>query len=89
VLKLYLTASPRVRAQRRVGEAGGDVDEMERTIAARDHSDANRTDGPLREGTDAVVIDTSALTIAEVVSMLAALVAEREHGVMHAPDGDR
>src|SRR5262245_54180541 len=34
-LKLYLTASPRIRAERRVAEAGGDVDEIEQAIAAR------------------------------------------------------
>ena len=38
-LKLYLTAAPRVRAERRVAEAGGDVDEMTEAIARRDQYD--------------------------------------------------
>ena len=41
-LKLYLTAAPRVRAERRVAEAGGDVDEMTEAIALRDQYDRQR-----------------------------------------------
>ena len=39
-LKLYLTASPRVRAERRVAEIGGDVDEVEASIIERDRKDS-------------------------------------------------
>jgi CMP/dCMP kinase len=66
-LKLYLTASPRVRAERRVGEAGGDVDEIERAIAARDAYDSTRADSPLSEATGAIVIDTTGMSIDDVV----------------------
>lgn len=66
-LKLYLTASPRVRAERRVAEAGGDVDEIERAIAARDHYDSTRADSPLTEAAGATIVDTTGLSIDEVL----------------------
>jgi cytidylate kinase len=78
VLKLHLTASPRVRAERRVAEAGGDVDEIEAAIAVRDRADSTRTDGPLREAEGAVVVDTTGLSIDAVLEQIAALLAERE-----------
>lgn len=77
-LKLYLTASPRIRAERRVAEAGGDVDEIERSIAARDHLDSTRSDSPLREADGGVVLDTSGLGIDDVLSRIMALLADRE-----------
>lgn len=66
-LKLYLTASPRTRAERRVAEAGGDVDEIERAIAARDHHDSTRPDSPLTDNHGPVLIDTTGLGIDEVL----------------------
>ncbi len=69
-LKLYLTASPRVRAERRVAEAGGDVDEIERAIAARDHHDSNRADSPLTEADGSTLLDTTGLTIPEVLEQI-------------------
>ena len=69
-LKLYLTASPRVRAERRVAEAGGDVDEIESSIAARDHFDSNRQDSPLREADGSVVVDTTGLAIDQVLDRI-------------------
>ena len=46
-LKLYVTASPRVRAERRVAEIGGNVDEVEASIIERDRKDSTRADSPL------------------------------------------
>ena len=66
-LKLYLTASPRIRALRRVAEAGGDVDEIERAIAARDHYDSTRADSPLTDAHGPIVVDTTGLAIDEVL----------------------
>jgi len=66
-LKLYLTASPRVRAERRVAEAGGNVDEIERAIAARDHYDSTRDDSPLTEAAGSTLVDTTGLTVEEVL----------------------
>lgn len=72
-LKLYVTASPRVRAERRVLEIGGDVDEVERSIVMRDRADASRTHSPLAEADDAVVVDTTARTVDEVVDHIVVL----------------
>ena len=72
-LKLYLTASPRTRAERRVAEAGGDVDEIERAIAARDHYDSNRSDSPLVTADGSIVVDTTGMGIAEVLAHIESL----------------
>lgn len=76
-LKLYLTASPRVRAERRVAQSGGDVDEIERSIAERDRLDSSRSDSPLAEASDARLVDTTGLAIDEVVASLLALLENR------------
>jgi cytidylate kinase len=66
-LKLYVTASPRVRAERRVAEIGGSVEEVEASIIERDRQDSGRADSPLVEASGAVVVDTSDMGIDEVV----------------------
>ena len=65
-LKLYITASPRVRAERRVLELGGDVAEVEASIIKRDRVDSSRAHSPLAEAADAVIVDTTGLSIDEV-----------------------
>lgn len=78
-LKLYVTASPRVRAERRVREIGGDVDEVERSIIQRDRYDSSRDHSPLTETDDAVTVDTTGMSIDEVVDhVLGLLAAARE-----------
>jgi cytidylate kinase len=72
-LKLYVTASPRVRAERRVGDIGGDVRDVEAAIIERDRKDSTREDSPLREAHGAVVLDTTGLSIDEVVEQVLAL----------------
>ena len=72
-LKLYLTASPRTRAERRVGEAGGDVDEIEQAIAARDHYDSTRADSPLTEAAGSTLVDTTGLSVEEVLQHIVRL----------------
>lgn len=72
-VKIFLTASPLVRATRRSGdaEAGGKtVEEIATEIAARDHADSTRKASPLRPAEDAIEIDTSALTIDSVVARI-------------------
>lgn len=76
-LKLYLTATPRVRAERRVAEAGGDVDEIERAITARDHLDSTRADSPLTEANGSVLVDTTGLGIDEVIEHILRLLEQR------------
>jgi cytidylate kinase len=77
-LKVFLTASPQVRAQRRVAESGGDVDAIARSIAERDRLDSTRIDSPLMTADGSVTIDTSNLSIDEVVVKLHGLVEQRE-----------
>ncbi|MGA1629930.1 MAG: (d)CMP kinase, partial [Ilumatobacteraceae bacterium] len=55
-LKVYLVASPLVRARRRVAQHGGDVEEIARAITERDQRDSSRDDSPLRQMPDAVVV---------------------------------
>ena len=73
-LKLYVTASARVRAERRVAEIGGDVDEVETSIIGRDRQDSTRVDSPLIEASGAVAVDTSDLSIDEVVAQVMELI---------------
>ena len=74
-LKLYITASPRVRAERRVGEIGGDLHEVESAIVERDRLDSTRADSPLREVDGAIVVDTSDMSIDEVVDQIVEMLA--------------
>ena len=75
-LKLYVTASPRVRAERRVAEIGGDVDEVEASIIERDRKDSTRADSPLQQTDGAVVVDTTGMTVAEVVAHILEMLPE-------------
>ena len=76
-LKLYLTASPRVRAERRVAEAGGNVEEMAVSIERRDRFDSSRSDSPLVKADGSIVVDTTGLSIDEVLARIEQLL-ERE-----------
>ena len=73
-LKLFVTASPRVRAERRVAEIGGDVTEVEASIIERDRKDSTRADSPLTETSDAVTVDTTGLSVDEVVARVLELI---------------
>jgi cytidylate kinase len=70
-LKVYLTARPDVRAHRRAAEVGeadeATIAQWAANLAERDHLDSTRADSPLREASDATVIDTSDRTIDQVV----------------------
>jgi len=76
-LKVYLVASPLVRAKRRVAQHGGDVDEIARAIAERDERDSTRDDSPLRRMPDAVIVDTSDRSVAQVIDEICSLLATR------------
>lgn len=76
-LKLFVTASPRVRAERRVAEIGGDVGEVEASIIERDRKDSTRDHSPLTELDDAITVDTTGMGIDEVVDHIVALLAGR------------
>lgn len=76
-LKVYLVATPLVRAERRVAQHGGDVAEIARAIAERDERDSTRADSPLRQTPDAVVVDTSNRSVDQIVAEIRALLTLR------------
>ena len=70
-LKIFITASPEVRAYRRHKELLGrgesvSLRDLERSIASRDRSDSERKISPLVPAVDAIIIDTSNMTVEEV-----------------------
>lgn len=70
-LKVYLTASPEVRAQRRAKEVTDlDYETVAADIARRDAADQGREASPLTEAADALIVDTSDLGIDEIVADL-------------------
>lgn len=69
-LKVYLTADPEVRATRRAGQTGLDVGAVLADIGRRDAADSSREHAPLAEAADAVNLDTSRLSIDEVVAVM-------------------
>ena len=81
--KFFLTASDEVRARRRVEElqAAGIAADYEATLAdirRRDDRDSTREAAPLACAADAVIVDSSGLTVDEVVARMAAVVRDRE-----------
>ncbi len=76
-VKLYVTASDEVRAHRRWLELGGAEGDVLADLRARDARDASREAAPLRPATDALVLDTSDMTIGEAVEAAVAAVERR------------
>ena len=76
-LKVFLTADPRERAERRAAELGGDVEVVLRDQALRDEQDRTREHSPLRPADGAVEVDTTGLSIDQVVDRISELVRER------------
>lgn len=66
-LKVYLTAGDAERARRRSAESGGEQDTVAADMARRDETDSSRAASPLKPADDAVVLDTSDLSVDEVV----------------------
>jgi CMP/dCMP kinase len=80
--KLFVTATPEVRAARRLKELAGrgepaDFDGILRDIRRRDARDSGRADAPLKMAEDAVSLDTSALTIEEAFDAARRIVGRR------------
>ena len=80
LLKVFLTASPEVRAERRVGESGGDIQIVAASIAERDYLDSTRLDSPLKPSQDSVVVDSSHRSIDEVVAEIVSHFERVGHG---------
>ena len=78
-VKIYLTASSKVRAQRRYDELvtkgqDADINKIEEDIIARDHQDMTREVSPLKKADDAIEIDSSYMTIDEVADRILSLI---------------
>jgi cytidylate kinase len=76
-VKIYLDASPDVRARRRVDELGGNYAQVLQDIRERDDRDATRADSPLRQAEDAIYLDTSGLDEEDVILAVLRIVRER------------
>ena len=81
-VKIYLTASSLVRAKRRFDELtakgeSADLDKIEADIIERDHRDMTRELNPLKQAEDAVLVDSSDMTIDEVVARLEEIIEQK------------
>ncbi|HND17125.1 MAG TPA: (d)CMP kinase, partial [Saprospiraceae bacterium] len=81
-LKIFLTASPEIRATRRKKEyeqKGIDIslEEVKNNLAHRDHIDSTREDSPLRQAADAILLDNSYLTKEEQLKFVLDLMSEK------------
>ncbi len=85
LLKVFLTATPEERARRRLSQRGQPLDgarvaRESDELAARDHADATRPVAPLKAAHDAVVLDSTQLSLAEQVDQVVALAQQRFPG---------
>ena len=81
-LKFFLDASPEARSQRRYEQAGtatavATPEAISKELRERDERDRNRAESPLRAAPDAVIIDSTSLTLDEVLVRIEAIVRER------------
>lgn len=77
-LKIFLTASPEARAARRSGELkGSDVHTTREALIKRDAADSNRKTSPLAKADDAIEVDTTDLTLQQVIECVVTLVEEK------------
>jgi cytidylate kinase len=76
-LKVFLTASPQARAARRAAQTGEDVATVLAQQNVRDARDTSREHSPLVAAADAVPVDTTELTLEQVVDQIAQLAAGR------------
>jgi cytidylate kinase len=91
-LKIFLTASPECRAQRRFeelqhrAEAGGppspSYEQVLQDLVTRDHNDSTREEAPLRQAPDAVLLDTTGNALEESITSVENLIRERLHDVL-------
>ncbi|MFD2173190.1 (d)CMP kinase [Rhodobacter lacus] len=79
-VKLFVTASAEVRAHRRWLEVGGEEAQVLAEVRARDERDMTRADAPLKPAADAVLIDTSGMSVEAAVAAACAEVLARLPG---------
>ena len=77
-VKLYITASPQIRAHRRWLELGGDPDRVLAEVIERDARDMGRSTAPLKLAADAVMLDTSVLSTADAIQAAVDVVRKRK-----------
>ncbi len=77
-VKVFLTASPEERARRRAEQIGADVQTVLAEQRIRDERDSTREVAPLAAAADAVELDTTGLTLEDVVARVTALVNDRQ-----------
>ncbi|PSH02998.1 MAG: (d)CMP kinase [Acidobacteria bacterium] len=87
-VKIFLDADPQIRERRRVTQANAQdnparAEKLKQDLRERDRRDSTRAAAPLRAAEDAVHIDSSKMTIEEVIARAEAIVAEklRQHGL--------
>jgi cytidylate kinase len=76
-VKLYVTASPEVRAHRRWLEVGGEAGQVLAEVVERDQRDIGRATAPLMVAADAIVLDTSVMTVDQGVQAAVDVVEQR------------
>jgi len=76
-LKVFLTASEEERARRRAGESGQPVEQVRRAMEDRDQRDATRKHGALRAAEDSVELDTTDLSVDQVIERVVEFARER------------
>ncbi len=93
-LKIYLTADPDVRARRRAAERGEALERHRDAIRRRDDYDASRAASPMRPADDAVIVDTTGLSVDQVIETIAEMVArsdrdqsDQRSAISNQPDG--
>jgi cytidylate kinase len=81
-LKVYLSAEPEERARRRAHQTGreAELDRIREAMKKRDRQDSERASSPLKPAPDAVVLDTTTLSLQEVVSRVLDLVRSLQKG---------
>ena len=86
-VKVFLSASPDERARRRAAQTNreAELDRIREAMRVRDKRDAERDASPLKPAPDAIVIDTTGLTLGEVVSRVVALAREATAASPPAP----
>ncbi|GAA1428649.1 (d)CMP kinase [Streptomyces thermospinosisporus] len=80
-VKIFLTASPEARAARRSGELkNADLDATREALVKRDAADSSRKVAPLAKADDAIEVDTTELTLQQVVECVVTLIEEKRAG---------
>jgi cytidylate kinase len=81
-LKIFLSAAPEERARRRAHQTGreAELDRIREAMSKRDRQDSERTTSPLRPAADAVILDTTMLSLEEVSSRVLELARGLQRG---------